>query len=88
MQVGIMGEHEVAPLALTFLVFGQKSINGVLYGSISTRDDIPKYVELAMRGDMMLDTIVEGHFKLEELNDIRERMERRELNGRWVCKFE
>ena len=41
-----------------------------------------------MRGDMMLDTIIEGHFKLEELNDIRERMERRELNGRWVCKWD
>ncbi len=37
---------------------------------------------------MMLDTIIEGHFKLEEINDIRERMERRELNGRWVCKFD
>ena len=28
--------------------------------------------ELAMSGDMMLDTIIEGHFKLEEINDIRE----------------
>ena len=52
------------------------------------RDDIPKYCELAMRGDMMLDTIVEGYFQLEELNDIRDRMERRELNGRWICKFD
>ena len=78
----------MAPLALTFLVFGQKSINGVLYGAIASKDDIPKYCELAMRGDMMLDTIIEGHFRLEELDDIRERMERRELNGRWVCKFD
>jgi S-(hydroxymethyl)glutathione dehydrogenase/alcohol dehydrogenase len=88
MQVGIMGEHEVAPLALTFLVFGQKAIQGVLYGAIATRDDIPKYCEMALSGEMMLDTIIEGHFKLEEINDIRERMERRELNGRWVCKFD
>jgi Zn-dependent alcohol dehydrogenase len=42
MVVGIMGEHEVAPLPLTFLVFGQKSLIGGLYGSISTKDDIPK----------------------------------------------
>jgi Zn-dependent alcohol dehydrogenase len=88
MQVGIMGEHEVAALNLTFLVFGQKSIIGGLYGSISTKDDIPKYVDLAMSGDMMLDTIIEGNFKLEEINDIRERMERRELGGRWVCKWD
>ena len=88
MQVGIMGEHEVAALPLTFLVFGQKSIIGGLYGSISTKDDIPKYVELAMSGDMMLDSIIEGEFKLEEIKDIRERMERRELGGRWVCNWD
>jgi S-(hydroxymethyl)glutathione dehydrogenase/alcohol dehydrogenase len=88
MQVGIQGEHERAELPLTFLVFGQKSIIGGLYGSISTKDDIPKYVEMAMSGDMMLDTIIEGYFPLEEINDIREKMERRELNGRWVCKFD
>ncbi len=88
MIVGIMGEHEVAALPLTFLVFGQKSIIGGLYGSISTKDDIPKYVDLAMSGDMMLDSIIDGYFRLEELNDIRERMERRELNGRWVCKWD
>ena len=41
-----------------------------------------------MSGDMMLDTIIEGYFSLEEINDIRERMERRELSGRWVCKFD
>jgi Zn-dependent alcohol dehydrogenase len=88
MVVGIMGEHEVAALPLTYLVFGQKSLIGGLYGSISTKDDIPKYVELAMKGDMMLDTIIEGYFKLEELDDIREKMERRELNGRWICKWD
>jgi Zn-dependent alcohol dehydrogenase len=88
MQVGVMGQQEVAPLPLTFLVFGQKSIIGGLYGSISTKDDIAKYCELAMSGDMMLDTIIEGYFDLEQLNDIRERMERRELGGRWVCKFD
>jgi Zn-dependent alcohol dehydrogenase len=68
MQVGIMGEHEVAAMNLTFLVFGQKSIIGGLYGSISTKDDIQKYVDLAMSGDLMLDTIIEGNFKLEEIN--------------------
>jgi Zn-dependent alcohol dehydrogenase len=87
MQVGVMGRDEAAPLPLTFLVFGQKSIIGGVYGSISTKDDIPKYCELATRGDMMLDSIIEGYFDLEQLNDIRERMERRELNGRWICKL-
>jgi len=88
MQVGIMGEHEVAALPLTVLVFGQRAIIGGLYGSISTKDDIPKYVEIAKSGDMMLDTIIEGYFTFEEINEIREKMERRELNGRWVCKWD
>ena len=29
-----------------------------------------------------------GKFKLEQLNDIAERMERRQLNGRWVCEWD
>ena len=88
MSIGIMGEHETSPMPFTYLPLQQKSIIGGLYGSISTRDDIPKYVDLALSGVMMLDTIIEGHFALEEINDIRERMQRRELSGRWVCKFD
>ena len=88
MMVGIISQHEQPRVPLTFSVFHQKSIVGTLYGSVAVQDEIPKLVEQCMRGELMLDTIIEGYFKLEELNDIADRMEARQLSGRWVCKFD
>lgn len=86
--VGVMPWDQTANLPLQGMPFDQKSIIGGLYGSISTHDDIPKLVDLAMTGEMKLDQIVGGRFKLGEINDIAERMERRELVGRWVCEWD
>jgi Zn-dependent alcohol dehydrogenase len=88
MVIGVMPQDQVAEMPLTFMPLQQKSIIGGLYGSISTHDDIPKLCDVAMTGEMKLDTIIEGKFKLEQLNDIAERMEKRELNGRWVCEWD
>lgn len=88
MVVGIMPQDQVAEMPLTFLPLQQKSIIGGLYGSVSVQDDIPKLCDLAMTGEMKLDKIVEGKFKLEDLNDIAERMEKRQLGGRWVCEWD
>jgi Zn-dependent alcohol dehydrogenase len=86
--VGVMAQDEKAQMPLTFMPLQQKSMIGGLYGSISTLDDIPKLVDLAMTGDMKLDKIVAGKFKLEQLNDIAEQMENRQLQGRWVCEWD
>ena len=88
MIVGIMAQDEVAELPLTFMALQQKSIIGTLYGSVSVQDDIPKLCDLSMIEDLKLDKIIRGKFKLEDLNEIAERMERRELGGRWVCEWD
>lgn len=88
MIVGIMAQDEVAELPLTFMALQQKSIVGNLYGSVSVQDDIPKLCDLSMIEDLKLDKIIRGKFKLEDLNEIAERMERRELGGRWVCEWD
>lgn len=88
MQVGIIPQDEPARMPLTFTVFHHKDIIGTLYGGVSVQDDIPKLIERAMKGELMIDTIIEGYFKLEELNDIAEKMENRQLGGRWICKLE
>jgi Zn-dependent alcohol dehydrogenase len=88
MVIGVMGQDQVAPMPLTFMPLQQKAMIGTLYGSVSTKDDIPKLVDLAMTGDLKLDKIIEGKFKLEDINDIAEKMERRQLGGRWVCEWE
>jgi Zn-dependent alcohol dehydrogenase len=69
-------------------VLQQKSIIAALYGGVAVQDDIPKLCDLAMTGDMKIDKIIEGKFKLDQLNDVAERMERRQLGGRWVCEWE
>lgn len=86
--VGVMPDNQKAQLPLQTMPFHQKSILGGLYGSISTHDDIPKLADLAMTGDMKLDKLVAGTFKLEGLNDIAEQMEKRQLTGRWVCEWD
>jgi Zn-dependent alcohol dehydrogenase len=88
MMLGIISQHELAKLPLTFSVFHQKSVIGTLYGSVAPQDEIPKLVEQAMTGELMIDTIIDGYFELEELNDIAERMENRQLGGRWICKLD
>ncbi|GAF80633.1 unnamed protein product, partial [marine sediment metagenome] len=83
--VGIIPYDETFALPQTFLTFHDKSVLGSLYGSISTRLDIPRYSELAVRGDMMLDKLVTNHFKLEDINEVADAMRKREIQGRWVC---
>jgi S-(hydroxymethyl)glutathione dehydrogenase/alcohol dehydrogenase len=61
---------------------------GGLYGSIRTHIDIPKLVELNMKGDLKLDKLVTKKFRLEEINDVAEAMIKRQITGRWVCEFD
>jgi Zn-dependent alcohol dehydrogenases, class III len=85
---GVMPQDQTANLPLTFLPLQQKSILGGLYGSISTHDDIPKLVELAMTGEMKLDKLITGKFKLKDINDVAEKMLKRQITGRWVCEWD
>ncbi len=75
-------------LPLTFFSLQQKSILGGLYGSISVQDDIPKLIDVLATGEMKIDKIIEGKFKLDQINDIAEKMEARQLSGRWVCEWD
>ena len=88
MAIGIMGQDEVAKVPLTYMILQQKSIMTGLYGAVAVQDDIPKLCDLAMTGDMKIDKIIEGQFKIDQLNDIAERMEKRQLSGRWVCEWD
>ena len=86
--VGIMAQDHVAKVPLTYMVLQQKSIITGLYGSVAVQDEIPKLCDLAMTKEMKIDKIIEGKFKLDQLNDIAEKMERRQLGGRWVCEWD
>jgi S-(hydroxymethyl)glutathione dehydrogenase/alcohol dehydrogenase len=86
--IGIIPQDSVARLPLTFFSLQQKSILGGLYGSVSVQDDIPKLIDVLATGEMKIDKIIEGKFKIDQINEIAEKMEARQLSGRWVCEWD
>jgi aldehyde:ferredoxin oxidoreductase len=43
---------------------------------------------VAMTQDMKLDKLVTNKFKLEDINDVAEKMDKRQVRGRWICAFD
>jgi len=86
--IGVTPQDDTTNLPLYRLPFHQLSILGGLYGSISTRLDIPRLVDLAMKGDLGLEKLVTRRFRLEEINNVAEAMIKRRITGRWVCEFD
>ena len=85
---GVTPQEEMTNLPLFRLPVHQISILGGLYGSISPHLDIPRFVELAMKGTLKADRLITKKFRLEEINDVAEAMIKRRITGRWVCEFE
>jgi S-(hydroxymethyl)glutathione dehydrogenase/alcohol dehydrogenase len=85
---GITPANQTTNLPLQVLPFDQKSIIGNLYGMISTHVDIPRLVHMAMTHDLKLDKLVTGKFKLEQINDVADKMLKRQIRGRWVCAWD
>jgi Zn-dependent alcohol dehydrogenase len=86
--VGITPYDQTTNLPLQLLPFHQKSILGTIYGLISTHVDIPRLVQMAMTHDLKLDKLVTGKFKLEQINDVVDKMVKRQIRGRWVCAWD
>ena len=86
--VGITPVGETTNLELMLMPLHQKTIQGNLYGSISTHVDIPRLVRLAMTQDLKLDKLISNKFKLEDINNVAEAMDKRQIKGRWVCEFD
>jgi len=57
----------------------EKSVIGSLYGSANMRRDMPKLIELYMRGRLKLDELVSRRIKLEDVNDAFTAMEKGEV---------
>jgi len=45
-------------------------------------------VDLAMTQDFKLDKLISNYFTLDEINDVADKMLKREIHGRWVCKWD
>jgi S-(hydroxymethyl)glutathione dehydrogenase/alcohol dehydrogenase len=86
--VGLTPHDQTTNLPLQVLPFQQKTIVGNLYGMISTHIDIPRLIHTAMTHDLKLDKLVGAKFKLEDINDVADKMHKRQLRGRWICAWE
>lgn len=51
------------------LLYGERVLTGSLYGSGNLQVDIPRLVDLYLRGKLDLDTLVARRYALEEVND-------------------
>jgi S-(hydroxymethyl)glutathione dehydrogenase/alcohol dehydrogenase len=86
-QIGITPPTSLTGLPLTFFSSHCKDLVGVMYGKIHTHVDIPRFADMAMKGDLMLDKLISKKFKVEEINEVVEAMKNRQIIGRWVCEW-
>ena len=85
---GVTPQDDTTNLPLFRLPVHQLSILGGLYGNIATHIDIPKFVDLALKGELKVDQLITKKFKLEEINDVADAMIKHRINGRWVCELD
>ena len=86
--IGIQPHDETTNIPSQVMPFQERSIIGTLYGSISTYVDIPKLTQLAMTHDLKLDKLVTNKFKLEDINDVADKMDRRQIRRRWILAWD
>lgn len=87
MAVGVPSCRDMVSFPLFMAPFQANKIEGVLFGSLRHQIDIPRLADMALRGDLRLDKLVTKHCKLEEINDVVDAMEKRQIVGRWVFDF-
>ena len=85
MAVGIPSVEDMVSFPFFIVPFQANKIEGVLYGSLRHQIDIPILADMAVEGKLKIDKMITRHFKLEEINEVAEAMEKRQIIGRWVC---
>jgi len=73
----------IDPVALTR---GEKILKGTYYGSVRPRQDMPKLVDMYLKGQIDIDNLITRHYKLDQINEAFDALERGEV-GRGVIDF-
>jgi S-(hydroxymethyl)glutathione dehydrogenase/alcohol dehydrogenase len=74
---GVAGKGELLEVIPRFLITGRR-IAGASFGGAKGRDRVPELVDLYLKGDLDLESLVTNRVKLDEVNDAFEAMERQE----------
>ena len=51
------------------LIFAEKTIKGCWYGSSNVHTDVPKFVDLYRKGDLLLDELISREIRLDQVNE-------------------
>jgi S-(hydroxymethyl)glutathione dehydrogenase/alcohol dehydrogenase len=89
-QIGVSkpGAAVKADYPITFTPLHCISLKGAIYGLIDTHRDIPIFADMAAKGELKLDRLITKKFRVEEINDVAEAMDKRQIIGRWVCEWD
>lgn len=79
-----VGDH--AQVDLVDMVRFQKHLVGAYYGSASPHESFRALIDLYLKGDLLVDEIIERRYPLDEINEGFDALERGE-NGRGVIVF-
>jgi S-(hydroxymethyl)glutathione dehydrogenase/alcohol dehydrogenase len=74
---GVAGKGELLEIVPRFLITGRR-VAGASFGGAKGRDRVPELVDLYLKGDLDLESLVTKRVKLDQVNDAFEAMERQE----------
>ena len=74
---GVAGKGELLEIVPRFLITGRR-VAGASFGGAKGRDRVPELVDLYLKGDLDLESLVTNRVKLDQVNDAFEAMERQE----------
>src|SRR3954463_3269290 len=74
---GVAGKGEVLEIVPRFLITGRR-VAGASFGGAKGRDRVPELVDLYLKGDLDLESLVTNRVTLDQVNDAFEAMERQE----------
>jgi S-(hydroxymethyl)glutathione dehydrogenase / alcohol dehydrogenase len=74
---GVAGRGEVLEIVPRFLITGRR-VAGASFGGAKGRDRVPELVDLYLKGDLDLESLVTNRVTLDQVNDAFEAMERQE----------
>jgi S-(hydroxymethyl)glutathione dehydrogenase/alcohol dehydrogenase len=74
---GVAGKGEVLEIVPRFLITGRR-VAGASFGGAKGRDRVPELVDLYLKGELDLESLVTRRVALDEVNDAFEAMERQE----------
>jgi len=77
-MVGLPSPKDVLPISPLEFIGSERILTGSFMGSTNLQVDIPKLIELYQAGKLKLDELITKHYRLEQINEAIESVERGE----------